>query len=92
MLFALREAASWFFKIDDIKKDVRKLRGLVVDMEAEVRLLQSLLSQNLKLATDRSGVDAITENVAAANRPAPIAAQKEKAPEAAPSFKFPVSH
>jgi Na+-transporting NADH:ubiquinone oxidoreductase subunit NqrF len=50
-LFAIREAASWFFKIDDIKQDVKKVRQLVVDMEAEVRTLQSLLTQNIKLAS-----------------------------------------
>jgi hypothetical protein len=50
-IFAAREAASWFFKIDDLKKDVKKVGQLVVDMEAEVRLLQGLLSQNVKLAT-----------------------------------------
>jgi Na+-transporting NADH:ubiquinone oxidoreductase subunit NqrF len=50
-IFAAREAASWFFKIDDLKKDVKKVSQLVVDMEAEIRLLQGLLSQNVKLAT-----------------------------------------
>lgn len=50
-IFAAREAASWFFKIDDLKKDVKKVGQLVVDMEAEVRLLQGLLSQTVKLAT-----------------------------------------
>lgn len=89
LLFALREAASWFFKIDDVKKDIRKLRQVVVDMEAEVRLLQGLLTQNTKLASERAVVD----------RPvaAPMAAPKEKAPSTsaeAPSqpLKFPVTH
>jgi hypothetical protein len=50
-IFAAREAASWFFKIDDLKKDVKKVSQLIVDMEAEVRMLQGLLSQNVKLAT-----------------------------------------
>lgn len=49
-LFAAREAASWFFKIDDIKKDVKKVSQLIVEMEAEVRMLQGLLGQNMKLA------------------------------------------
>ena len=49
-LFALREAATWFFKINDIKNDVRKLRQLVIDMEGEVRMLNGLLAQNVKLA------------------------------------------
>lgn len=53
-LFALREAAAWFFKIDDLKKDVKKVSQLVVDMEAEVRSLQALLSQNVQLATDQN--------------------------------------
>ena len=50
-IFAAREAASWFFKIDDLKKDVKKVSQLIVDMEAEVRLLQGLLSQTVNAAT-----------------------------------------
>lgn len=42
--FALREAATWFLKIDDLKSDVRGLRDLVLQMEGEVRVLQSLLT------------------------------------------------
>jgi hypothetical protein len=43
LLFAMREAASWFFKIDDIKRDVRKLHALTVELEAELRLIQDLV-------------------------------------------------
>jgi hypothetical protein len=43
MLFAMREAASWFFKIDDIKRDVRKLHSLTVELETELRLIQDLV-------------------------------------------------
>jgi len=42
--FALREAATWFLKIDDLKSDVRRLKDLVLQMEGEVRVLQSLIA------------------------------------------------
>jgi hypothetical protein len=67
-IFAAREAASWFFKIDDLKKDVKKVGQLVVDMEAEVRLLQGLLSQTVKLATPT-----MNEPTIATASPAPTA-------------------
>jgi|GEM_PF-6348064 len=60
-LVAAREAASWFFKIDDLKKDIKKVNQLVVDMEAEVRLLQGLLSQNMKLASPEAPTQKKTE-------------------------------
>lgn len=51
--FALREAASWFLKIDDVKKDVRRLRDLVLDMEGELHSLQAQMAKN-KTASDLS--------------------------------------
>ncbi len=88
-LFAIRQAATWFFKIDDIKSDVRKLRQLVVDLEGEVRLLQGLLTQNVRLASDRAAVDFEIAKPVPLTRPT---LQKEKAPEQAPTIKFPVTH
>jgi hypothetical protein len=43
-LFAMREAAAWFFKIDDIKRDIRKLHDLTVELESEVRTLQDIVA------------------------------------------------
>lgn len=85
LLFVLRQAASWFFKVDDIKRDIRDVRQLVVDMEGEIRLLQGLLSQNVRVATELSEMPV----------PAPAAAApKTKAPEItpAPSINFPIQH
>lgn len=42
-LFAVREAAAWFFKIDDLKRDVRRLRKNTQHLEGEIKLLQTLI-------------------------------------------------
>lgn len=57
-LFAAREAAAWFFKVDDVKRDVRKLRQLVIDLEGEMRSLQGLLNQNIALVNSKAVEDA----------------------------------
>ncbi len=77
-LFAVREAASWFFKIDDIKRDVRKLHEVVVELEAEVRTLQSYLAQAKEPL--KAVVNVASESAAAT--PTPI----EKKPA------FPITH
>ena len=82
-LFALREAATWFFKINDMKADLRRLRQLVVDMEGELRLMHSMLAQNLKIASEEGIVDMemrapSKEGAATSVSPAPT--------------KFPVTH
>ena len=76
LLFAVRQAASWFFKIDDIKRDIRDVRQLVIDMEGEIRMLQGLLSQNVKLA----------------NLEQPLSPMKKAPSQAAPSIAFPITH
>ncbi|MEK7356736.1 MAG: hypothetical protein AAB250_09815, partial [Bdellovibrionota bacterium] len=82
--FALREAATWFLKIDDLKSDIRRLRDLVLQMEGEVRVLQALVPNE-----PRSEVPNVT---AAAEIPAPIVEKKTAAvPTAAPKA-FPITH
>jgi hypothetical protein len=88
-LFAAREAATWFFKIDDIKKDVKKVSQLVIDLEAEVRLLQGLLTQNITLATDRLGREASTSPVVT---PMPLLATEIKKPDEKAPPRFTVTH
>jgi hypothetical protein len=44
-LFAIREAASWFFKVDDIKRDIGRLKEISLQLESEVRLIQGLVTQ-----------------------------------------------
>lgn len=39
-LFAVREVAAWFFKIDDLKRDLRNLEESIGRLEGEVRNLQ----------------------------------------------------
>lgn len=40
-MFALREVAAWFFKIDDLKKDIRSLEDSIGRLEGEIRNLQA---------------------------------------------------
>lgn len=44
-LFAVREAASWFFKVDDLKRDIQDLREVSQELRAELHTLQSLIQQ-----------------------------------------------
>ena len=60
--FALREAASWFLKIDDVKKDVRRLREIVLEMEAELRVAQSLIQKNQPALNEASSLTQETES------------------------------
>lgn len=40
-LFAMRELAAWFFKIDDLKRDIRSLEVGISRLEGEIKALQS---------------------------------------------------
>lgn len=40
-MFAVREVAAWFFKIDDLKKDIRNLEGAIGDLQEQIRSLNS---------------------------------------------------
>jgi hypothetical protein len=48
-MLALREAAAWFFKVEDLKKDIARLQDTAAVLESEIRLVQSLMRE----ATDR---------------------------------------
>jgi hypothetical protein len=78
--FALREAATWFLKIDDLKSDVRRLRDLVLMMEGEVRVLQALVPERPRV-----------EPTELAPKPAPVETKTATPPVAAPKT-FPISH
>lgn len=43
MLFSIREAACWFFKIHDLKRDLRRLQEITGQLEGEIRALHSLI-------------------------------------------------
>lgn len=47
MLFASREAASWFLKTHDIKKDVARLEELTLELQGDVRALEVLIRTHL---------------------------------------------
>lgn len=40
-LFALREVTAWFFKIDDLRRDIRSLETGISRLEAEIKALQA---------------------------------------------------
>jgi hypothetical protein len=42
-IFAVREAATWFFKVDDVKRELRSLQFSIVSLEAEMKALQNVL-------------------------------------------------
>ena len=77
-LFAIREAAAWFFKVDDLKRDVRRLQELVLAIEGEVRVLQNVMAHGRE-AQAASTAQAMTLGA-------------EKKPEAKVAAGFPISH
>lgn len=86
-LFAVREAASWFFKVDDIKRDVRKVQNLVLELEGEMKVLQELLANAKKSARSDSPVEEEARLVAIrAPAPEPKAAGEKN------SGSFPIVH
>ena len=44
LLFAAREAVSWFMKIDVVRRDIKKLRLTIERLEGEVRATQAQLT------------------------------------------------
>ena len=44
-LFAVREAATWFFKVGDLKRDIKRLHSVSEQLENEVKTIQSLLNE-----------------------------------------------
>jgi hypothetical protein len=84
LLFSVREAAAWFFKVDDIKRDIKAVHDLVLELESEVRSLQNQ-SNRLKpsLVRPEPAAEHRTEQSSALRTP--VQPAKER-----PSF--PISH
>jgi hypothetical protein len=88
-MLALREAAAWFFKVEDLKKDIARLQDTAALLESEIRLVQTLMRE----ATDRQSNanqnlnPATTTPVAAG----PVALNKTEA-ETSPTPQFPINH
>lgn len=81
-LFSFREAAAWFFKIDDIKKELRHLNETAYRLEGEISSLQSLLTEARQ---EEPRLVAVSTE----------AQKEERAPQAPPSSSsssFPVVH
>jgi hypothetical protein len=80
-LFALREAASWFFKVNDLRREIARIREINLQLESEVRLIHNLIavtSKSAHLPADLTA-DFSTKDVLL-NSPAPATQQ--------PVFKF----
>lgn len=83
-LFAVREAASWFFKVDDVKRDIRRLHEVTTQLEGEIKVVQTLLAQIREPLEQRS-------SKATAVEPVPVlvvekaASKNEKAAESNPA-------
>lgn len=45
LLFTLREIATWFFKVGDVKKDLARLQETMSQLEGEIRVLQGLFTK-----------------------------------------------
>ena len=89
-IFAVREAASWFFKIDDIKKDVRRVQNLILELEGEVKVMQELVSQAKRLnQTEETTIDEQARLVRV--RPHRGADQLPAVPSEKPA-SFPINH
>jgi hypothetical protein len=84
-LFAVREAAAWFFKVDDVKRDVRRVKDLVLELEGEIKVLQELLSQAKRM---NAGEPAIAEEARLVKVRSTIDVKKPKAK----SGGFPITH
>lgn len=86
LLFALREAASWFFKIDDLKRELRKMNRMVIDLESEVRALHGLIESS----KGREHTSIHTPSMSPPLSP-PLSSLNEKTPTEK-SVAFPISH
>ncbi len=85
-LFAIREAASWFFKVDQLKRDLKRLKLSTAQLEGEIRSLRVLLTQSKQ--NSLSVVSPAGASVA------PLDQKQEGAPvkPSAPPASFPIVH
>ncbi len=83
-MLALREAAAWFFKVEDLKKDIARLQDTAALLESEVRLVQSLMRE----ATNRQNSVANQPAAVSGTEPAGPVALSKPEPETAPQFPF----
>jgi hypothetical protein len=82
-LLALREAAAWFFKVEDLKRDLARLQETAAQLEGEIRVVQGLMKQAMNVET----TDVKVQDDGAV-LPAPTL--ETQLPERSPSF--PIQH
>ncbi|MES2854350.1 MAG: hypothetical protein V4692_00725 [Bdellovibrionota bacterium] len=83
LLFGFREAVTWFFKIDDIKKDLRRIRDSLNEVEGELRTLQTVYERQRAKAGAAAEIEVGPETTLQSEiaKPAPV-----KSPS------FPIAH
>jgi hypothetical protein len=93
LLFAVREAASWFFKVDHVRRDIKKLHKIHLDLESEVRSLHTLIEAaqantraNSHMTPAMSPPLAPLATTTLAGAPAPEKSESSK------SGNFPIQH
>lgn len=95
-LFAVREAASWFFKIDDLKRDIGRLHEISLQLESELKLVQGLVIRmkettasspptSTAFASTTTGASPMPTATAAATEPTPLTGKTGTA-------GFPITH
>ncbi len=84
MLFAARELLGWFFKIDDLKKDLARLHELSQNLESEMRTLQAVIYKDRQV----TGPTAAAASVPSADVGPTLLAIKATEKSAA----FPITH
>jgi hypothetical protein len=55
LLFAVREMATWFFKVNDLKRDLARLHEITLQLEGELKLVQNLVLRTQTSPEVRSG-------------------------------------
>ena len=84
-LLALREAAGWFFKIDDIKRDIARVQDTTMQLEAELRKFQALLVE-----ANQKGVSVVEAQPTSSTEAGPT--KLAEATSERPAASFPIHH
>ena len=99
LIFALREAASWFFKVDSVRRDLRQLKQMTSQLEQEVKHVQDLMSQlngplrdclneRLRETQSSSQAEDLAQDRAQDQAQAPVPPSAQKS---APGMRLPVT-
>lgn len=91
LLFAVREAVSWFLKTDDLKRDLKRVRRALTELEGELKVVQNLLEN--QILRDKKTDTSKRSSTATVPPPASIeTAPLKKSEEPKKSGGFTISH